>query len=262
MILVRTHQEVDASTRRIPAGYGLEATAESLPGAGFSRTNYFGVTAMDGGQRPRDAGPIYPVAYRIEQDPHTTVTPHFHQANQFQVFIEGEGRFGKHPIEPGTIHYAGAYTPYGPIVAGTEGLRYFTLRDDWEPGGQFMPASRALLKEKGGRPRAFFSDALDAEQEHAALDARSQPLAVQVLRDGDDGLAAWRYRVPPQKRIVGPHPNTGGGQFWIVLAGSDVNAEPALAPLTCFFLSADEPAHLATAGAAGLDVLALQFPRR
>src|SRR3546814_2583395 len=45
-----------------------------------------------------------------------------------------------------SVHYANAHTPYGPIRAEAEGLHYFTLRDDFDPGARFMPGARPELK--------------------------------------------------------------------------------------------------------------------
>ena len=40
------------------------------------------------------------------------VTPaHFHEPNQFQVFVEGHGRIGAHPVTPLTVQYANGHTP-------------------------------------------------------------------------------------------------------------------------------------------------------
>ena len=55
-------------------------------------------------------------------------TTHFHGSNQFQFFIGGSGKFVRHDIGVGSVHYADAYTSYGPIVSGVSGLDFLTLR--------------------------------------------------------------------------------------------------------------------------------------
>ena len=50
------------------------------------------------------------------------VPQHFHHVDQFQVIVAGGGRLGTHGVEPLAVHYAGAYTAYGPIVAGAQGV--------------------------------------------------------------------------------------------------------------------------------------------
>jgi hypothetical protein len=247
-MIVATLAEAEKTKRRVTTADGLE-TAVSV---------YFGVTAADAGTPAPGLGVLFPVAYRIEQDPGTQADPHFHQANQFQVFIDGDGKFGKMPVRAVVAHYAQAFTPYGPIQAGERGLSYLTLRNGWDPGGQFMPEKRELLKASGRRPRAAATTIMDI----AALDdALTEPSTEVTLPLADDGLGAWRYRVPPGRQLTGPAPVGGGGQYWIVLGGSDVTNEVPLTALACVFRAPGDPAHVATAGAGGLDILALQFPR-
>ena len=39
------------------------------------------------------------------------------------------------------------------IVAGEEGVHYFTLRQRWDPGAKYMPQSRHLLRKGNQRTR-------------------------------------------------------------------------------------------------------------
>lgn len=75
-----------------------------------------------------------PMAYLVEQAPGSTVDPHFHEVDQFQIFVGGSGQIGTHPLEGVTVHYAGPHSPYGPIAAGPDGVQYVTLRRNWDPG--------------------------------------------------------------------------------------------------------------------------------
>jgi hypothetical protein len=68
--------------------------------------------------------------------------------------------------------------------------------------------------------------------------------------------------LPPGASASGPDPDDGNGQYWVVIAGSLLRDEIELAPRSCVFVSPNEPAFTAVAGAQGLEVLALQFPRR
>src|ERR1700738_3467863 len=54
--------------------------------------------------------------------------PHFHPVDQYQVFVHGGGHLGKRAIGEITVHYADAYTPYGPMVAGDQGMSVYTIR--------------------------------------------------------------------------------------------------------------------------------------
>jgi hypothetical protein len=82
-----------------------------------------------------------PNAYLIKQEPHSMIRPHYHHASQFQVIVAGSGRIGRHDVRPLTLHYAGQQTGYGPLVAGPDGLWYFTLRAVTESGAWFLPES-------------------------------------------------------------------------------------------------------------------------
>jgi hypothetical protein len=54
-----------------------------------------------------------PQAYLVMQPPGSVTRPHFHQTNQFQVFVDGGGTVGKLRADPITVQYAGANTPGG-----------------------------------------------------------------------------------------------------------------------------------------------------
>jgi hypothetical protein len=77
----------------------------------------------------------------------------------------------------------------------------------------------------------------------------------------EDGMGALRYRLAAGESVKGPDPSTGLGQFWVVTAGSLAAGAQALPPLSLLFVRPDEAAFTATAGAEGLEVLALQYPR-
>jgi hypothetical protein len=242
MILVNSAQGAEATRRRFVTGDGLESSV----------VRYFGFTASAAPKDPPAVGVLYPVAFRVEQDPGTTSEPHFHQANQFQVFVDGDGFLGKTPARPVTIQYAGAYTPYGPIVAGTNGIAYLTLRNGFDPGALYMPGARDRLRAFGRKPRSIVR----------ATDIAAQaPACETIVERGDDGLGAWRYRLGPNETFTGPHPGDGGGQYWVCVNGTDLNSASPMERLSCAFLTPDEPARAAVAGPDGLDVLVLQFPR-
>lgn len=234
-------------------------------GVPFWHTTYLGANRY----RPDAAGPpppgaLYPMAFLVEQDAEQTVGAHFHQADQFQVMLAGEGMLGRHAVAAVTVHFTGAYSPYGPIRAGGEGLTYFTLRNGWDPGARYMPGARADLprprqyREAVGPALAPPSGAIGAE----AAAGGPVPGAEPVLAAEPDGLAAWRYRLAPGAALTGPDPATGAGQYWLVLAGRLDHAGTALEPRSLLFVRPDEDGLAAAAGPEGLDVLALQFPRR
>ena len=90
-----------------------------------------------------DEGQMYPSpqAFLVEQEANATILTHYHQQNQFQVVVGGDGTLGRHAVAPLLVHYAGAFTGYGPIVSGAQGLQYLTFRANNDPGAQFLPLS-------------------------------------------------------------------------------------------------------------------------
>ena len=130
-----------------------------------------------------------PQCYLVEQFPDSVNPTHFHVQNQFQLFTRGEGTIGRSPkpLRAFTVHYAGAYTGYGPIVAGPEGVDYITMRAFRDPGAKFVPQQRELMRV--GPKRHWASEALmpmDAG-ELAALQAPR----VEVEMINTPGDVAW-----------------------------------------------------------------------
>jgi hypothetical protein len=83
--------------------------------------------------------------------PGNLTPPHFHGVNQYQLMVGGGGTIGKFKLAPGVLHYADAYTPYGPIVSGPDGLDWLTLRQGSYIGGHLMPGSKDRQKHPTGR---------------------------------------------------------------------------------------------------------------
>jgi hypothetical protein len=207
---------------------------------------------------------LYPMAFLVEKEAAAVVVPHFHQADQYQVVVQGSGRLGKHDIASVAVHYTDAYSAYGPIVAADDGVSWFTLRNAWDPGARYMPASRRQLREARAKfqhreatcgPLPPLSDV-----ELAALDA---PRGDTVIAETADGLGTWRYTVPANQSVTGPHPSTGGGQFWLMSAGSaSVAGGALLAVQSCIFVPPEDDAATLFAGPAGADLICMQFPKR
>ena len=228
-------------------------------GVTFWHTLYVGTSRynMAPGEPDPEPDALFPMGFLVEQDPGSTATSHFHQADQFQVIVGGKARFGTHDVGPLTVHYRGAYTAYGPIRADSrEGVVYFTLRNSFDPGARFMaePENRVALRGVPGR-------------RHREAVAGPLPVveagAEAVLPCEADGMGAWRYRSRPGETVVGPDPGAGRGQYWVVVGGEMVLSKGAALPTrSCVFVYPEETAFSAVAGAAGVEVLVLQFPRR
>jgi hypothetical protein len=171
--------------------------------------------------------------------------------------IEGDGRIGAHPVKPLTVQYANGHTPYGPIVASDAGIRYFTLRQRWDAGAKYLPASRDKLVKGNQRARVKGGLGVASDAERAA---RREPLAETVFAREADGMAGWLYRLGPGQACTLPEPADGGGQYLLVTGGAMVVDSAEFPQHSVAFVSPDEAAYRVVASQAGLDLLVLQFP--
>ncbi|MEZ5852109.1 MAG: hypothetical protein R3D68_15855 [Hyphomicrobiaceae bacterium] len=249
MILVTPSQEAAARARIVHVN-GRDYTIAEYVGAAPKRGHYVaGNEANDNGM---------PQGFLVDQPPNAITPPHFHEPNQFQVFVGGSGRMGAHEATLLTVQYANGHTPYGPIVAYDEGVRYFTLRQHWDPGAKYLPASRGLLRK--GNQRTRIKSGIEREDD-AERQARTHAQMESVFPTEEDGLAAWMVRLPANGTLRLPDPAEGGGQYLIVASGTMLHEGRALDTLSTVYVTAAEPAFDVAAGATGADILVLQFPR-
>lgn len=227
-------------------------------------TTYIGENrnTLKEGDTPPPDDIIYPMAFLVEKEANAIVKPHFHSADQYQVIVQGGGRMGLHDVASVAVHYTDRYSAYGPIIAAGEGVSWFTLRNAWDPGARYMPAQRQTLREARARWRHRESTCgplpplTDAER--AALTGVT---ATEVIEHSKDGLGTWRYTVQAGGSVIGPDPTSGGGQFWLIAAGSArVGRGALLSPNSCAFVGPDDTAPTLFAGAEGADLICMQFP--
>jgi hypothetical protein len=213
-------------------------------------------------EKPPTDDALYPMAFSVEKLPGAVTRPHFHQAGQFQVVVAGRGMLGDHEFGDGAVHYTDAYSAYGPIVAGKSGIWWFTLRNRWDPGARYMPAEREVLR--AARDRYQHWELTTEAEPSALLDelCEATEISCRPVLEGEDGLAGWRYRIPPFTAIAGHAPSAGGGQFWLVLAGdAAVDGGEPLSANSCIFVGSKEPAFAGASGPVGAELLCLQFRR-
>lgn len=208
---------------------------------------------MDSGDDPA----LSPTVALIEQPPGFEFMPHFHRQNQFQVFVGGSGSIGRHALAPVVVHYAGAYTGYGPLIAGPEGIRYFTLRPVCEAG--FIPVAQRHGKMIAGPKRHAQSERIEVaspEEMHGWTQLREQP----VIPLGEDGMGARLVHLPPRQAWSCDHPAGSQGQFLFVLEGSLCAAGHPLGRWEQLYATCDEPMPAVRAGDGGVQLLVLSVP--
>src|SRR5262245_39919213 len=204
-MILTANSEVARQTARRKTGNGWHTTF-----IGQNRNT------LKQGQAAPEAGVLYPMAFLVEKEPHAVVKPHFHQADQYQVVVQGGGRMGTHDVGTVAVHYTDAWSAYGPIIAADDGISWFTLRNAWDPGAQYIPAAREHLRaarQRNLQHREATAPPMPVAS--AAELARTERLScLTVIEPGADGMATWRYRLPPGASLSGPDPRQGGGQFW------------------------------------------------
>src|SRR5688572_15008186 len=180
----------EAQTRKVPT---------KLDGGHTS--NYFG-------SKDEASGPH---AFLVEGDPGYRIEPHFHGVNQFQVCVGGAGRLMKKQLTPGVLHYADAYTPYGPIVASDQGLAFFTLREKaYAYGAHYVPGSKEEKKAPTGRNLITQAEV-----------ASPRETGVRPLFEEPDGVGAYELRAAPNAQVPDPAQLPAhGAAYLVVFAGS------------------------------------------
>jgi hypothetical protein len=191
-----------------------------------------------------------PQAFLVHQAPGWTLAPHFHLQHQVQVVVGGAGHLGKHPVGPGSVHYASPQAPYGPLVAGPDGLDYFTLRVQTDRGAWYMPESRPMM-----------TPGLDKKQATASTDARL-PAVDTLIAPRPDGLGEDIALPQP---LASPAEDTdalsvGGGRFHVVLGGSFEIADHSLPRHACMHAGPAEWPRRARALAPDSQLVVVQFP--
>jgi len=216
--------------------------------------------------KPGDGGGIKnePQAFLIEMHADETILPHFHEVDQFQVFVSGAGSLGrnKEAAQPLSVHYADHHTGYGPINAGPHGYSYFTLRAKSDPGAHYLhkPGYREALKPSRKRHGVAAGITLSTEPVLMDLKEAKVERLLQDL-DGSDGLGASLIRMGPGLKRIGPDPRATGGLYYLVLNGSLELDDGAYTAWSTVFVSRDDAPLAFKAGTKGLEALLLQFPR-
>ena len=200
---------------------------------------------------------LSPTAFLVEQPPNTTLVPHFHKNNQFQLFVDGSGTIGRHPIGPVTVHYAGAFTGYGPLVSGSNGIKYFTMRPVCESGMHTVEHHRADLKPG---PRRHASSAPFTTLGSQLLSGLTRVQEHVLLELAEDGLGSIAYSLPPGEILHSTCQPICAGQFLTVVSGSLQMEGQVLKKWEPVFLTPDETSTIMQGGAGGAQVISMHVP--
>ncbi len=188
-----------------------------------------------------DAG-AGPQAYLVRQSA-AELGAHFHEVDQFQVVVGGEGTLGRDPVRRGVLHYADAYTAYGPIRTDPAvGLAYVTLRLEPTTGINPMPREREKRRAAGGGGE-HFTCALDGA-------VPPGPRARELGRTAR-GARALGLRLPAGAAPDADTLPASGRGYAVVLAGALSDGERQLPAGSVILL--DRPAELAGLAADGVD---------
>lgn len=196
-----------------------------------------------------------PQVYLIENSPEMTIGAHFHEVDQFQIFVRGEGKLGRHDVDPVSVHFARAYTTYGPIESRGDGLSWMTLRPHRDLGAKMIDKYRDELVQKH-KDRAPWQTTKRAAFQPAA----SAGDLVDIIA-GERGLAARALTLAPGGTLTAPNPADSPCQYILVTRGSLVHAgQEKRSPAVVHVTPADGP-YTIVAGPQGLECLVLNFPR-
>lgn len=214
--------------------------------------------------------PGVPQLLLVEQPvPGSTVLSHYHSQDQFQVFLDGTGKLGRHAVGPFTLHYTSRYTGYGPIVAGDEGLSYYVLRPSYDTlgTGQYLvkPETLEALKKHPGPRKSILTPPIEPVPESLrTLAAMTVNRLIEGAedREAERGLLAQVVCLGPDMEFSGPDPASGGGQMLLVIAGSIEHADAPLYPRAGIALTREEPPLRIRALGDGAQLLFLQYPQR
>jgi hypothetical protein len=205
---------------------------------------------------PRQAGEVLPMIYLVDQEPNSAIQTHFHQVDQYQVVIGGNGAMGREPLGPITVHYTNAYTGYGPLASGSAGLQYLTIRNRWDPGLRPLPEAKDELPPAGTVKQRQRTTKPAPPLSSEVLSALDAPQIREVMEEPESGSRAWMLAIPPAGSAPSPA-SVATDRVLVVCAGSLAGTE-ANGLHSCHFIPAGEAVML-SAGDEGVDVLILQF---
>jgi len=233
--------------------FGLKASEdfkyhEHDNGLKYERYDYFDV---------HDDLEACPQSYLIKQLPNITNPLHFHTQNQFQVFIEGTGSFGRHDVHPYVVHYAGAYTGYGPIIAGAQGVQYLTLRSSRDLGAKFLPAQMEFFKRG---PKHHYTSPQIISEDQSALNKITQEEFLWIHQDEYSKLGIGVLKIPRHQEYIVQVPECIAGLFFVIMQGCVLAKDTLLIKNDNLYIPGNIKTYRIQAGKESAQILWLQMP--
>jgi rubredoxin len=207
-------------------------------------------------ERPEDKSIETPMAFLAEGSAHRVLRTHFHMVDQFQVMYNGSGTLGKHAVGPGAVHFARAYTPYGPITYSDKGLGFITLRAHRDPGAQYLPERREELEKVADRKP--WQITVTPDFDFAPGERGVTMKALEGL--AGDGLAGWSVKMKAGAKAYAPDPSKGDGQYILVMKGGILSEGKLRKDLAVVWVPRNSGAFELVAGPDGMEGLILNFP--
>jgi hypothetical protein len=191
--------------------------------------------------------------------PHGRTGAHFHDVDQFQVFMGAPGAwYQRTPLDGPHLHYSDAYTTYGPFGTGSVPMSFFTLRPRAASQTRYMPRERAHLVPGGAR-RNLSVDLVPFLNRSVGP---GESTAVVLIEPDVGGLAAHLLIAGNGGALPAVGSTPSGGRYYCVLRGGVIHDGVSYGTMS---LGWNEP----TAGfgelradESGCAVLVLQYPQR
>jgi hypothetical protein len=201
---------------------------------------------------------LSPTVFLIEQPAGSSIPTHFHRQNEFQVVVHGSGSIGQHALSPISIHYAGAYTGYGPVTAGEEGLAYFTIRPAFDNAGAITIERAKKELVRGPKRQAYARHLTPATPDE--MRGLRQPVREHLLAERHNDLSVELLRIPAGQSAIVLQAEKGCGVFHMIVSGEVECRGERLALWEFAFISPEGDETAVMAGAAGAQVVSMQMP--
>jgi hypothetical protein len=181
---------------------------------------------------------------------------HFHDVDQFQVFFGVPGaRYGRDTVPDLLVHYADAFTPYGPFSCGATALKFYTLRAQCTVRTLYMPNDRKLIPPGGKRRNLYATPDL-------GIPPHGKSSITALFNPQTDGAMAWLVAAGADAVFRTPQPEGGMGQYCCVVKGAVELVNRTFPEKSLGWMDATDPPVEIRAATWGCAMVVMQFPKR